>query len=181
MKLPKTYSTPSINVTTGGKRHLGASLGTDEFTMQHMNEKVSSWLIQLENLNKIAESNPQVAYSAYINSFQHKFTYFMRTIPNISSTLDFLASTFLPTLFGTMITKTDRDLYSLPTILGGLGISVLPEITEDHYKNSKRITAPLATIIISQLVEQNELPDEEEVKEIKRVIASDKQEQLRER
>ena len=31
------------------------------------------------------------------------------------------------------------------------------------------------------MVEQNELPDEEEVKEIKRVIASDKQEQLRER
>ena len=91
----------------------------------------------------------------------------MRTIPNISSHLqpieDFLANTFLPTLFGTMITKTDRDLYSLPTRLGGLGISVLPEIAEDH-KNSKRITAPLATIIISQLVEQNELPDEEEVK-----------------
>ena len=44
-----------------------------------MNDKVSSWLIQLENLNKIAESNPQVAYSAYINGFQHKFTYFMIT------------------------------------------------------------------------------------------------------
>ena len=143
IQIAKDLFNSSINVTTGGKRHLGASLGTDEFTTQYMNDKVSSWLIQLENLNKIAESNPQVAYSAYINGFQHKFTYFMRTIPNISSHLqpieDFLANTFLPTLFGTMITKTDRDLYSLPTRLGGLGISVLPEIAEDHYKNSKRI------------------------------------------
>ena len=176
IEIAKDLFNSLINVTTGGKRHLGASLGTDEFTTQYMNDKVSSWLIQLENLNKIAESNPQVAYSAYINGFQHKFTYFMRTIPNISSHLqpikDFLANTFLPTLFGTMIRKTDRDLYSLPG-LGGLGISVLPEIAEDHYKNSKWITAPLATIIISQLVEQNELSDEEKVKEIKRVIASD--------
>ena len=176
IEIAKDLFNSLINVTTGGKRHLGASLGTDEFTTQYMNDKVSSWLIQLENLNKIAESNPQVAYSAYINGFQHKFTYFMRTIPNISSHLqpikDFLANTFLPTLFGTMIRKTDRDLYSLQG-LGGLGISVLPEIAEDHYKNSKWITAPLATIIISQLVEQNELSDEEKVKEIKRVIASD--------
>ena len=115
-----------------------------------MNDKVSNWLIQLQNLNKIAESNPQVAYSAYINGFQHKFTYFMRTILNISTYLqpieDFLANTFFPTLFGTTITKRDRDLYSLPTRLGGLGISVLPEIAEDLYKNSERITALLVTI-----------------------------------
>ena len=59
-----------------------------------------------------------------------------------------------------MIAKRDRDLYSLPTRLGALGISVLPEIAEDHYKDSRRITAPLVTMIISQLATPNELPDE---------------------
>ena len=185
VEIAKDLFNSSINVTTGGKRHLGASLRTDEFTTQYMNDKVSSWLIQLQNLNKIAESNPQVAYSAYINGFQHKFTYFMRTIFNISTYLqpikDFLANTFLPTLFGTTITRRNRDLYSLPTRLGGLGVSVLPEIAEDHYKNSKRITAPLVTIIISQLATPNELLDEDEVREIKREVASNKQEQLREK
>ena len=86
----------------------------NEFTTQYMNDKVSSWLIQLQNLNKIAESTPQVAYSAYINGFQHKFTYFMRTIPNISTYLqlieDFIANTFLSTLFGTTVAKRDRNL-----------------------------------------------------------------------
>ena len=185
VEIAKDLFNSSINVTTGDKRHLGASLGTDEFTTQYMNDKVSSWLIQLQNLNKIAESNPQVAYAAYINGFQHKFTYFMKTIPNISTHLqpieDFLADTFLPTLFRTTITKRDQDLCSLLTRLGGLGISVLPEIVEDHYKNCKQITAPLVTIIISQLAKPNELPDEDEVREIKREIASNRQEQLREK
>ena len=57
-----------------------------------------------------------------------------------------------------MIAKRDRDLYSLPTRLGALGISVLPEIAEDHYKDSRRIT--VITMIISQLATPNELPDE---------------------
>ena len=60
IEIAKDLFNSSINVTAGGKSHLGASLGTDEFTTQYMNDKVSSWLIQLENLNKIAEANPQV-------------------------------------------------------------------------------------------------------------------------
>ena len=52
---------------------------------------------------------------------------------------------------------------------------------EDHFKNSKRITAPLITIVVSQLATPNELPDKGEVREIKRETASNKQEQLREK
>ena len=83
VEIAKDLFNSSISVRTRGKRHPGASFGTDEFTMQYMNDKVSSWLIRLQNHNKIAESNPQVAYSSYINGFEHKLTYFMKTIPNI--------------------------------------------------------------------------------------------------
>ena len=116
----------SINIITEGKRHLGASVGSNEFTIQYMESKVNDWLNQLKNLNEIAGAQPQVAYSAYIHGFQHKYTYFMRTIPNISTFLqpieDFLTDTFIPTLFGSSISRTERELFSLPTRLGGLGL-----------------------------------------------------------
>ena len=48
-------------------------------------------------------------------------------------------------------------------------------------QNSKQITEALVAIIISQLAKPDELPDEEEVREIKMEIASDKQEQLKEK
>ena len=34
-------------------------------------------------LEKIAKVEPHIAYSAYVKGFQHKFTYLIRTIPDI--------------------------------------------------------------------------------------------------
>ena len=164
----------SINITTEGKRHLGASVGSNKFTIQYMESKVNDWLNQLKNLNEIARAQPQVTYSAYIHGFQHKYTYFMRTIPNISTFLqpieDFLTDTFIPTLFGSSISRTERELFSLSTRLGGLGISILTECSEDQYISSERITAPLVvSIIIFQSEKQHsgkELPDHQQTTEI---------------
>ena len=55
-----------INITTSGKRHLGATLGTQEFKATYIDEKVASWCKRLEKLSEIAKAEPHVAYAAYI-------------------------------------------------------------------------------------------------------------------
>ena len=55
-------------------------------------------------LSKIAEIQPQAAYSAYINGFQHKFNYFVRTISDIKELLqpieDIIKKVFIPAITG---------------------------------------------------------------------------------
>ena len=69
-----------------------------------MNDKVKSWLKELENLCYKAESQLQAAYSALIFGFMHNFTYYLRTIPNISQLLlpikQFIASKLIQSFIG---------------------------------------------------------------------------------
>ena len=61
-----------------------------------------------------------------------------------------------PNIVTGIITDQDRVLYSLPVKQQGLGISILSEISEIHYKHSKSISAPLASVIIMQ---GSQIPD----------------------
>ena len=85
----------------------------------------------MQSLSKFAETQPHAAFAAYIHGEQHKFTYFMRTIQGMEKHLqrvdDLLEHKFLPALFGHNITTLERELYTLPIKLGGLGISNLSE------------------------------------------------------
>ena len=76
-----------IKITKEGKRHLGAVVGTEDFKKEYIENLVQTWIAELQNLQKIARIEPQLAYAAYIFGFQHKYTYFLRTIPNISNEL----------------------------------------------------------------------------------------------
>ena len=55
-------------------------------------------------------------------------------------------------------------LYSLPVKHGGLGIPILSKISEIHYKHSKSISAPLASVIIMQ---GSPIPDSKIINDIK--------------
>ena len=57
---------------------------------------------------------------------------------------------FLQTLLQVIITDQGRVLYSLPVKHRGLGIPILSEISEIHYKDSNSISVPLASVIIIQ-------------------------------
>ena len=48
---------------------------------------ISEWINELEELTKIARVDPHIAYTSYIFGFQHKYTFAMRTIPDISTYL----------------------------------------------------------------------------------------------
>jgi len=76
-----------VNITSSGRPHLGAALGSKDFINQFVMDKVNIWNEQLVLLSEIAKSQPHAAYAAFIHGFVHKFSYLARTIPNIESLL----------------------------------------------------------------------------------------------
>ena len=154
----------SINITTSGKRHLGAAIGSKDYKNIYIDEKVSEWCRNITKLSNIANSQPHAAYAAFIHGEQHKYTYFLRTIGEIDTNLkpldDVINNKFIPSLFGREISENERDIIALPVKQGGIGIRKVSERTNIAYEASKKITTPLVDEIIKQ---SNTLPEKGKV------------------
>ena len=167
----RIFQGTGVNITTEGKRHLGACVGSDKFKEEYCTELVKKWCREVEMLSEIARFHPHCAYSAFIKGYQHKFTYFFRTIPGFNAYLkpldDLLTYTFIPTLCDSAISTVERDMMKLPTRFGGLGIDIPSERAPREFVASDTITKNLQTAIINQV---EELPDHPEhiVQQIKR-------------
>ena len=72
-----------VKITKSSKQHLGAAIGSKEFKREYIESMVNNCNDQLISLSKIAEMEPQAKYAAFIGGFKSKFTYFLRTIPDI--------------------------------------------------------------------------------------------------
>ena len=144
----------SINMTLEGKRHLGAALGSNNFKEEYINEKVQKWVANIEALGEIAKSEPHAAYAAYLHAEQHKYTYFKRTIADISQNLkpvdDAISNTFIPSLFGCEVNENERNILSLPIKEGGLGLRKVGENCAESFAASIKITQPLINEILNQ-------------------------------
>ena len=93
-----------VNITTEGKRHLGAVIGSQEYKDQYCDEKVQGWKREIELLAEIARSQPHAAYCAFTKGYKSKFTYCTRTIESFEEYVDpiheAIHKMFLPLLFG---------------------------------------------------------------------------------
>ena len=127
----------NIKYTTDGKRHLGAVIGSVNFRREYSNEKVMSWCLKIEKLAEIAILEPQAAYSAYIHGQQHKFNYFLQTIPGMENYIDpldiVINDRLLPAILGRTISDLDREIFKLPIRDGGLGIPILSNKADNYY------------------------------------------------
>ena len=81
------FSNSNVNIIIEGKRHLDEFIGSNEYQKEYVKDLVNDWNNQLILLSPIAESQPQVAYLAFVSGFKSKLNYFMRTIPGISQFL----------------------------------------------------------------------------------------------
>ena len=167
-----------VNITTEGKRHLGAVLGSSKFHDEYCDDLVSNWVKELTVLCEIAKTKPQCAYTAYVKGYRSKFAYFLRTISNFSELLspvdNLISETFIPTLFGTSIQLEDyREILSLNISDGGMGIKVLQQEAQSQYEASRRITQPHVQSIISQdqILRQKD-ENGKTAKELKREVRS---------
>ena len=157
-----------IKITTSGKRHLGAAIGSIEFRTSYMDEKVDEWCEKIKSLSQIAKSQPQTAYAAYVHGEQHKYTYFLRTLNNIADILtpldSIISDEFIPASFDSNISSNEREILSLPIKEGGMGLLVQGEMADQSYHTSRKVTTPLKKKIIEQSLE---LPDQSDVKQAK--------------
>ena len=90
-------------------------------------QKVEEWVSQIKMLAKFAATDPHSAYVNFTSVLRHKFTFNMRTVPDISSLLipveDAIRNQLIPALMeGRSVTDDERLLLSLPPRLGGMGI-----------------------------------------------------------
>ena len=143
-----------IQITTEGQRFLGAVIGAESFKEEYVAKSVSTWCLELEKLSTVAISQPQAAFSAFILGYRHKFTYYLRTIPNIADLIrpleDLIATQLLPSILGQDISKIDREMFALQTRYGGLGIPCLHEEAEFEFNTAITISDQLAKLIIAQ-------------------------------
>ena len=62
---------------------------------------------------------------------------------------EIIKNELLPSIIGESITDKEKELYSLPTRLGGFRIPSSTEKAENDFENSLHITAPLVTLIVT--------------------------------
>ena len=61
----KVFPSTDVNITSYGRRYLGATLGTENFASQYGGTQALEWAEQVTRLAKIATSQPQCAYAAF--------------------------------------------------------------------------------------------------------------------
>ena len=55
-----------------------------------MRGKVEDWVEQVAKLAEFAAANPQASYAAFTIKLKHRWTYYLRTLPDIEDLLDLL-------------------------------------------------------------------------------------------
>ena len=155
LAVSEVFRGTGVQITSEGRRHLGAVIGCKSFAVEYMEEKVSQWVNEVNHLSTIAVTHPQAAYAAFTHGFINKWSYFMRTIPNIANVFqpleDAIRLRLIPAITGkSSISDLERDLFSLPTRLGGLNIPNPVTVSSREYSFSSRITGPLVRAICQQ-------------------------------
>ena len=147
VKARELFEGSGVNVTTDGKRHLGAAIGSKSFTEEYVMGMVSKWCDEIKQLANIAQVQPHAAYSAYTHGLSSRWTFLTRTIPGIAHLLqpleDAIHQHLIPALTGRPpCSREERDLLALPVRLGGLGISNPASTSIRVFEASLRLTSP---------------------------------------
>ena len=151
----KTFESTGINITEDGKRHLEAVIGSTEYRENYVTQKVNTWLDELNMLRGITRIEHQAAYSCFVSGYKHRFTYIMRTIPNISHQLqkidELILTKFIPAITGGIYDNPDeRCLLSLPAKYGGLGLSIFSELADIEFQNLNHVRRICETKLLSK-------------------------------
>ena len=129
----ETFRGSEVKITTEGKKHLRAAIGSKSFKALYVKLLVDNWIDQLMKLlSKITECIPQSAYSTLVGGFKGKLTYYIRTIACINDYLmpleKIIRFKFIPSITGGYICSNDkRVLLLLPARFAGLGIPLFHE------------------------------------------------------
>ena len=178
----EVFGDTAINISTEGQKHLGAAVGSRSHLEEYVKGKVEDWVGQVVLLAEFAAANPQASYAAFTFGLRHRWTYYLRTLPDIEELLEPLESAIgnvlIPALTGHTCTPDERELLALPVRLGGLGIENPCRSATKEYEASIRVTAPLVKQIEAQALE---LPDDDDIRKLQQQNRRENDNYLRER
>ena len=176
--------------TTHGKRHLGAALGHRSFVEEYVGAQVKEWVEQIHRLAKVAVTQPHTAYSAFVHGLAGRWTFLLRTVPDIEPLLlpleEAIHHHLIPALTGRdTCGPAERELLSMPIRLGGLGIIDPSKQASHEFSTSTKLSASLVALIMAQdtcyAVDQNDIRKiKADAKAAKRAIQVQRIEELKE-
>ena len=67
----KVFAGTDVKISTDGCRYLGATLGTDTFIKSFLDCKAQALKGEMEQLCRVAETQPQAAYTAYTQGLKN--------------------------------------------------------------------------------------------------------------
>ena len=146
---------PDINVTAEGHRYLGSFIGTAEASKKFVADEVASWEKDINDLVKIAKSEPQLAYSGYIYGMSKRWQFLCRTTPGITEEMKVLEQLIrkklIPSITGISHVSDDmRMILRLPARMGGLGFLDPSEDCGYELQNSTEMTSQITEAIFHQ-------------------------------
>ena len=153
-----SFANTGVQITAEGRPYLGAAIGTKEFVVSHVKNKVANWTKELDTLATIAITQPHAAHAAFTHGLSSKWCYLTRTIHSIGSLLQpletLIRSKLIPALTGQPPPSDDmRDLLALPARLGGMALTDPTSAADVEFSASSRISKPLKDAIIQQSFE----------------------------
>ena len=151
------FETDGVKITVEGKRQIGAAIGTEEFMEQFVKDKVEKWVLDVEQISKVANAEPQVALSAFNTGLSQRWKFIQRTMSGVGPLFqpleDAIRNKLLPELCGRQVSDSERRLMALPYRYGGLGVLDPTQTAEREYSASIRITSSLTDLICSQEID----------------------------
>ena len=147
-----------------------------------MGSKVKEWVNEVTALAEFATSQPQASYAAFMFRLRHRWTYFMRTLPDIEELLEPLEHAFsdvlIPSLTEHNCSPTERELLALPVRMGGLGLTNPSASARTEYLASVKVRAPLFSKVIAQ---SHETPDDADVRGLTYSVRREKDDDIKEK
>ena len=178
----EAFKDTSINVTVQGQKHLGAAIGSREYLEEYVSEKVTNWINDIAKLAEFALSQPQACYAAYTFGLKHRWTYFLRTLPDIQDLLepleDAISHMLIPAITERKCNQLDRNILALPVRLGGLGLGNPSLEARREYASSVKVTKPLVEQIVSQ---SHQLPEDSLTKLAQQEVRSERSKEFEDR
>ena len=178
----EVFRDTAFNVTIESHKHLGAALGSRLLLEEYVEEKVDEWVNEVTKLADFYISQPQASYVAFIFGLRHRWTYFLRTLPDIAELLEPLErainEVLIPAVTDHTVTKVERDLLGLPVRMGGLGFTDPVVTSSSEYEASIKVTNPLVRRIVEQ---EHQPPDASEIQTLQLSTRKQKDDCLSER
>ena len=70
-----TFEGTQVVITEEGQKYLGSAIGKQTFIDSYVQQKVTTWIDELDRLSSIAITQPHAAFTAFTHGLTSKWTY----------------------------------------------------------------------------------------------------------